>query len=88
MTTTVPDVEVSHTAWVDVLAESGKSGKVRIQNKGGHELLVQFQTAAPLSNDINGVVIVPNGALTIEGEPMAWCRSIDQAVRVNVSEVS
>ena len=87
MSTNTPDIDVSATNWTDVLAKSGKSGKVRIQNKGGHELLVQFAAAEPLTNDTNGAVIPPNEYRDIDAEPMIWCRSVDAGVLVNVSEL-
>ena len=87
MSTNTPDIMVKHTDWTDVLAESGKSGKVRVQNKGGHELLVQFAAAKPLTNDIDGAVIPANEYRDIDAEPMIWCRSIDANVRVSVSEL-
>ena len=89
MSTTVPDIRVGNDQCIDALDVAGitAGAKVRLQNKGGHDLFVQYGANQPDSNSRDGIKVPPGTFHIVETEGNIWCIA-DVEIRVNIEEVA
>ena len=90
MSTTKPDLRVTNSAWVDVLAESDIDplSSITLFNKSGSNVLVAFGETPPTSATAGELLTsynLPFARKSITGEGKVWLRSSSRDAVVSVT---